>query len=182
MTCRVNTTFPGNVTAPNLYDRTYMDATLSTKANTANVYDRTQLHAQIETNNLLNNKQNNLSTLLGDDASTFQILNGTTSKALREGSSIQMTALNGGDEIETEAVIPPTDLSNYYTKTEADTLLASKEDTITSSVNVQNGLSGPSATLVAFPTHTALGCVTAHDLEIRTNPSVNATLSLRFHI
>ena len=100
-----------------------MDAALSTKADVANVYDRTQLYTQIETNNLLNNKQNNLSTLLGDDATTFQILNGTKVKALREGSNIQMSALNGGDEIEIEAVIPPTDLSNYYNRSEADTAI-----------------------------------------------------------
>ena len=31
-----NSTFSGNVTAPNLYDRTYIDAALSTKANLAN--------------------------------------------------------------------------------------------------------------------------------------------------
>ena len=42
MTCRVNTTFSGTVTAPNLYDRTYIDAALSTTANLANTYDRTQ--------------------------------------------------------------------------------------------------------------------------------------------
>ncbi len=170
-----NTTFSGNVTAPNLYDTTYINAALSTKANVADVYDRTQLYTQIETNNLLNNKQNSLSTLLGDDATTFQILNGTKVKALREGSNIQMTALNGGDEIEIEAVIPPTNLSNYYTKTEVDNSLALKEDAITSYVTVQNGISGPSATLAAFSTHTALACDTAHDLEIRTNPSVNTT-------
>ena len=81
----------------------------------AKVYERSVLYTKIETNNLLNNKQNNLSTLLGDDATTFQILNGTKVKALREGSNIQMTALTGGDEIQIEAVIPPTDLSNYYT-------------------------------------------------------------------
>ena len=86
-----------------------------------------------------------------------------------------MTALNGGDEIEIEAVIPATDLSNYYTKAASDSLLASKEDARTSSVTVQNGLSGPSATLTAFSTHTALACDTAHGLEIRTNPSVNTT-------
>ena len=87
-------------------------------------------YTQIETNGLLDNKQNSLSTLLGDDATTFQILNGTHVKALREGSNIQMTALNGGDEIELEAVIPATDLSNYYTRAGADTLLASKQDTL----------------------------------------------------
>ena len=125
-----NTTFSGNVTAPNLYDRTYVDAALSTKANVANVYDRTQLYTQIETNGLLTNKQNNLSTLLGDDATTFQILNGTKVKALREGSNIQMTSLIGGDEIEIEAVIPPTDLSDYYTKTEVDNSLASKQSAL----------------------------------------------------
>ena len=41
-----------------------------------------------------------------------------------------MTALNGGDEIEIEAVIPATDLSNYYTKNGTDTLLASKQATL----------------------------------------------------
>ena len=87
-------------------------------------------YTQIETNGLLNDTQNSLSTLLGDDATTFQILNGTEVKALREDSNIHMTALNGGDEIEIEAVIPATDLSNYYTRIGTDTLLASKQDTL----------------------------------------------------
>ena len=58
-----NSTFSSNVTAPNLYDRTYIDVALSTKANVGNVYDRTQLYTQIETNGLLNNRQKSLSTL-----------------------------------------------------------------------------------------------------------------------
>ena len=109
-----------------VYDKTYVDAALSTKANAANVYDKSVLYTKIETDGLLNNKQNNLSTLLGDDATTFQILNGTQVKALREGSNIQMSALMGGDEIQIEAIIPPTDLSNCYDKTYVDATLSTK--------------------------------------------------------
>ena len=59
------------------YDKTYVDAVLSTKANASNVYERSELYTKIETNALLINKQNNLSTVLGDDATTFQVLKGT---------------------------------------------------------------------------------------------------------
>ena len=40
------------------YNRTYLDAEFSTKADVANVYDKSVLYTQIETTNLLNNKQN----------------------------------------------------------------------------------------------------------------------------
>ena len=39
-----DTTCPSNVTTPNLYDTTYINAALSTNANLANTYDRTQLY------------------------------------------------------------------------------------------------------------------------------------------
>ena len=109
-----------------LCGRTYVDASFSARTDVASVYERSVLYTQIETNALLNNKQTNLSTLLGDDATTFQILNGTKVKALREGSNIQMTALTGGDESQIDAVIPPTDLSNDYDKAHVDAVLSTK--------------------------------------------------------
>jgi Cu/Ag efflux protein CusF len=114
----------------NYYDKTYVDAVLSTKANVSNVYDKSVLYTKIEIDGFMNNKQNNLSTLVGDDATTFQVLNGTKVKSLREGSNIQMTALSGGDEIQIEAVIPPTDLSNYYTQSETNNLLNTKQNNL----------------------------------------------------
>ncbi len=44
-------------------------------------------------------------------------------QALREGSTIQLTALTGGDEIQIQAVIPTTDLSNHYTQSQSNNLL-----------------------------------------------------------
>ena len=37
-----------------------------------------------------------------------------------------MTALTGGNEIQINAVIPPTDLSNYYDKAYVDAVLSTK--------------------------------------------------------
>ena len=91
--------FSCNAAYPNLHGTTYIHAACSTHGNSANTYDRTQLYTQTETRNLLNNQQNNLSTILGDDATTFEMLNGTNVKALRECSNIQMTALTGGGAI-----------------------------------------------------------------------------------
>ena len=79
-----------------------------------------------ETTNLLNNQQHSLSTLLGDYATTFQIRNGTNANAFREGSKPNMTALNGIGELQIEAVIQPTGLSNYYNTTFIDASLSTQ--------------------------------------------------------
>ena len=41
----------------NYYDKAYVDAVLSTKASVGNVYERSDLYTKLETNTLLNNKQ-----------------------------------------------------------------------------------------------------------------------------
>ena len=78
-----------------------------------------QVYTQIERNALLTNTQNNRSTtLFGDGITTVHIPNGTTVNALREGCKIHMSKFNGGYDIYTGSVIPPTGLPTSYTHTE----------------------------------------------------------------
>ena len=71
-----------------VYTQSVLDAMLSTKADHGDIYERGVLYTKIETNNLLNNKQNSLTTDLTDDTNTHQILNGTTVKIMEEGTNI----------------------------------------------------------------------------------------------
>ena len=82
------------------------------KADYGDIYERGVLYTKIETHNLLNNKQNNLTTDLTDDTTTHQILNGTTVNILEEGTNINIVSHP------TKLVInSTTDLSNYFTHT-----------------------------------------------------------------
>ena len=52
----------GDVTAPNLYQSSFVDALLSGKADAADVYERSELYTRLETDGLLATKQASLST------------------------------------------------------------------------------------------------------------------------
>ena len=82
----------GDVTAPNLYDRTTTDALLSGKADVADVYERSELYTKIETNGLLDFKQDSLFTPGTDEVATLQVLNSTKVKGLRAGSNVTLSA------------------------------------------------------------------------------------------
>ena len=98
-----------------VYTQSVLDDMLSTKADSGDIYERDVLYTKIETNNLLNNKQNNLTTELIDDTTTHQILNGNIVQILEEGTNINI------ESHPTKLVInSTTDLSNYYTQTEVN--------------------------------------------------------------
>ena len=81
-------------------------------------------------NSLLNNKHNNITTDLTDDTTTHKILNGHIVKILEEGTNINIKSHP------TKLVInSTTDLSNYYTQTEVNSLLNNKQDSISSTGN-----------------------------------------------
>ena len=73
----------------------------------------------------MNSTQNNLTTDLTDDTTTHQILNGTTVNILEDGTHINIVSHP------TQLVInSTTDLSNYFTHTEVNNLLNTKQDEI----------------------------------------------------
>ena len=112
------------------YTKTEVDDILSTKADSSDIYERDVLYTKIETNNLLNNKQNNLTTDLTDDTTTHKMRNGNIVKILEEGTHINI------ESHPTKLVInSTTDLSNDYTQTEVNSLLNNKQDSISSTGN-----------------------------------------------
>jgi hypothetical protein len=82
----------GDVTAPNLYDRTTTNALLSNKADAADVYENSELYTRVQTDGLLAAKQASLTTPSTDEVSSFQVLNGTKVKALRAGANVTLSA------------------------------------------------------------------------------------------
>ena len=73
-----------------VYTQSVLNAMFSTKANYGDVYERSVLYTQIETNNVMNNKQNRVTTDLTDDTTTHQMLHGNTVQILEEGTNIKI--------------------------------------------------------------------------------------------
>ena len=84
------TTYTNTEIDTNLYTRTVIDALLTHKADYADVYERSLLYTRLETNNLLNTKQDNLATDSTNDTTTHAILNGHIVKILEEGTNINI--------------------------------------------------------------------------------------------
>ena len=143
-----------------MYTQPVLDAMFSTKANYGDVYERSVLYTQIETNNLLNNKQNSLTTDLTDDTTTHQILNGNTVKILEEGTNINIVSHP------TKLVInSTTDLSNYYTQTEVNNLLNTKQNEI--------GLFNDNTKIQLLNTSNVLKSLSAGSNIVLTNEATN---------
>ena len=148
------------------YSTSMVDALLSEKSNWGDVYERGYLYTQLETNALLAQKQDTLTTANVDESTTHQILTLGNVKILEEGAGINI--VSHSDKL----VLSATDSGNVYTKAEVDSLLLQKEDEVTGNSSLTVGTLGVGGAITA-PSVTT-NAITLDGIDVAQNIAARA--------
>ena len=150
----------------NTYSTSMVDALLSEKSNWGDVYERGYLYTKLETNALLAQKQDTLTTANVDESTTHQILTLGNVKILEEGAGINI--VSHSDKL----VLSATDSGNVYTKAEVDSLLLQKEDEVTGNSSLTVGTLGVGGAITA-PSVTT-NAITLDGIDVAQNIAARA--------